>query len=406
MSIVGSACEDADRVAAVVGRDDHHARAPPARWTGRRCCACRRRRSAPSCRRSTLVGLVQVLEHLPLGLRQLGDVCGAGRTSPGRAAARREWARRTVHVSAELLPVRRPRVAGRRRRRSPAAGRRRRRPLPRRRTSSGRRLRGQRVRRRRRRSRRAARGAFAGGGRRRPRPSPARPSRVQRTRRCAARRAGSGSTTSRLLRAAPDEVVQRGRAGRRALSAALNRLGDEAPARPSASARSRASSVEMTQTGMCRVARSFLSRSSTRQPSMSGRKMSSVIAVGLVLARQRQARPRPSDVTSPLKPFSRAASSRKRAKPRSFSTISSTRSPGADVVAVVAGLVDRSCGDLGSGFASSPRRRSPAVDRAGGGSGAQARRFGHGRNAGAGSARCRDCLRGRAAACRSAAGTA
>ena len=33
-------------------------------------------------------------------------------------------------------------------------------------------------------------------------------------------------------------------------------------------------------------------------------------------------------MTSPLKPFSRAVSSRNRAKPRSFSTISSTRSPG------------------------------------------------------------------------------
>ena len=36
----------------------------------------------------------------------------------------------------------------------------------------------------------------------------------------------------------------------------------------------------------------------------------------------------PRDVTSPLKPLSRAASRKKRAKPRSFSTMSSTRSPG------------------------------------------------------------------------------
>ena len=63
-------------------------------------------------------------------------------------------------------------------------------------------------------------------------------------------------------------------------------------ARPSSSARSRASSVETTHTGMWRVARSFFSRSSTRQPSMSGRKMSSVIAAGLVLARSWPAPPR------------------------------------------------------------------------------------------------------------------
>src|SRR5438445_360014 len=50
---------------------------------------------------------------------------------------------------------------------------------------------------------------------------------------------------------------------------------------PEFKARSRASSVEMTHTGMCRVARSFLSRSRTRQPSISGRKMSSVRTLGL-----------------------------------------------------------------------------------------------------------------------------
>ena len=46
----------------------------------------------------------------------------------------------------------------------------------------------------------------------------------------------------------------------------------------------------MTHTGMWRVDRSCLSRSRTRQPSMSGRTMSSVMSVGLVLARQRQRR--------------------------------------------------------------------------------------------------------------------
>ena len=56
------------------------------------------------------------------------------------------------------------------------------------------------------------------------------------------------------------------------------------PIAPESSARSRASSVETTHTGMWRVDRSSLRRSSTRQPCMSGRKMSSVIAAGLVLA--------------------------------------------------------------------------------------------------------------------------
>jgi hypothetical protein len=49
---------------------------------------------------------------------------------------------------------------------------------------------------------------------------------------------------------------------------------------PELIARPRESSVEITQTGTCLVDKSFLSRSSTRHPSMSGRKMSSVIACG------------------------------------------------------------------------------------------------------------------------------
>ena len=62
---------------------------------------------------------------------------------------------------------------------------------------------------------------------------------------------------------------------------ALHRLGDERRARrirrrARAPPRSRS-----THTGMWRVARSFFSRSSTRQPSMSGRQMSSVIASGV-----------------------------------------------------------------------------------------------------------------------------
>ena len=50
MSMSGSACRMLDRVAAVVGRDDHHVVLLQHAWTARRCCACRRRRSAPSCR--------------------------------------------------------------------------------------------------------------------------------------------------------------------------------------------------------------------------------------------------------------------------------------------------------------------------------------------------------------------
>ncbi len=55
--------------------------------------------------------------------------------------------------------------------------------------------------------------------------------------------------------------------------------------------------------------------------------MSSVRASGLYSRASARA-VAPSEVTSPLKPFSRAASRRKRAKPVSFSTISKTRSPG------------------------------------------------------------------------------
>ena len=96
---------------------------------------------------------------------------------------------------------------------------------------------------------------------------------------------------------------------------------------PYRAARSWAVSVDMMQTGMCRVVMSFLSRSMTRQPSISGRQISSVIASGLyslVIASAAA----PSEVTSPLKPFSRAASSSNRANDRSFSTIKSSGSPG------------------------------------------------------------------------------
>ncbi len=52
------------------------------------------------------------------------------------------------------------------------------------------------------------------------------------------------------------------------------------PMAPELSARSRESSVDTTQTGMCRVERSAFSRSRIRQPCMSGRKMSSEMTEG------------------------------------------------------------------------------------------------------------------------------
>ena len=85
----------------------------------------------------------------------------------------------------------------------------------------------------------------------------------------------------------------------------------------------------MICTGMCRVAGSCLSRSSTVQPCMSGRKRSSVIASGWY-SRASASASAPRVATSPLKPAARARSSRMRAKCGSSSTISSTRSPGLD----------------------------------------------------------------------------
>ena len=55
-------------------------------------------------------------------------------------------------------------------------------------------------------------------------------------------------------------------------------------------ARSLHSSVEITQTGMCRVTMSFLIRSSTRQPSRSGRTNIEGHCSGLVLPDQAKAR--------------------------------------------------------------------------------------------------------------------
>ncbi len=146
----------------------------------------------------------------------------------------------------------------------------------------------------------------------------------------AARCARGGPRPARRRASSAPRAAEERRSGRRAARPASRLvwigLATKASA-PDSRARSRASSVEMTHTGMWRVATSFLRRSRTRQPSMSGRKMSSVRACGLYSRAMARAAA-PSEVTSPLKPFSRAVSSRKRAKPRSFSTISSTRSPG------------------------------------------------------------------------------
>ena len=139
---------------------------------------------------------------------------------------------------------------------------------------------------------------------------------------------------------------------------------------------------------------SFLSRSRTRQPSMSGRQMSSVMASGLY-SRAIARAAAPSEVTRPLKPFSRAASSRKRAKP-GRSRRSAGRGRRAGCVAVVADLVDQRGGSVRSA-ARRRRARRPA------------RRW-HGRRPG-----CADRrepagswlrLADRCAACRSAAGRA
>ena len=100
-------------------------RAPRARWTARRCCACRRRRSAPSCRRATCVDVVQVLEQ-PRGAasgmpRQLAVQRQA---APGRAAARATRDSRTrdapSRAATPAAPRPRPPLAVER---SPAAAR-------------------------------------------------------------------------------------------------------------------------------------------------------------------------------------------------------------------------------------------------------------------------------------------
>ena len=96
---------------------------------------------------------------------------------------------------------------------------------------------------------------------------------------------------------------------------------------PCSRPRRSSSSAEITCTGMCRVRGSCLSWSSTTQPSMSGRRRSSVIASGFRM--RASSRPwAPVVATTPRKPRSRASPSRVRPKVSSSSMISSTRSPG------------------------------------------------------------------------------
>ena len=97
-------------------------------------------------------------------------------------------------------------------------------------------------------------------------------------------------------------------------------------AAPASNAGWTSSMLETMCTGMCRVPGCRLSRSSTVQPSSTGRVMSSTIASGR--NSRASARPvSPRSATSPLKPRSRAISSSVRAKPASSSMISTTRSP-------------------------------------------------------------------------------
>ena len=167
----------------------------------------------------------------------------------------------------------------------------------------------------------------------RPAPAAAAAAWRRRSRRSARPRSAPAGRCAPRGRPAPPAGSSRGATRRRAASRAcasstsLERIGFSTKASaPDLNARSLLSSVEITHTGTWRSARSCLMRSSTRQPAMSGRCMSSVTAEGLCWLASVSA-PAPIVVTRPLKPLARAASSRKRAKARSFSTISSTWSP-------------------------------------------------------------------------------
>ncbi len=116
----------------------------------------------------------------------------------------------------------------------------------------------------------------------------------------------------------------------------------------------------MTVTGVWRTVMSFFRRASTRQPSMSGRKMSSRIAAGWNSFSSVSAGV-PCVVTTPLKPWSRALSSSTRAKARSFSTISTVRSPGCTASRSSSASFTSSGGTAASSSASSGGMSSAAV---------------------------------------------
>ena len=397
--------QDADRVAAVVGRDDRHVVLLQHASTGRRCCACRRPRSAPSCRPATLVRLVQVARAPAAAPRAAWPRRGAGRSAVWSSSRSGEW---TPAHGAGIAPAAasRPSSARRCRRRRRSTGSRRARPLA---SASSASAPASQVRQRRVDDHAvdaAARAAAAarprpsadGGHLRRPRP----PTQLAD---CGRAGPASGSTTSSCRAGRPtkslqlvEQLVER----RRGSGSAWRRR----PGAPDASARSRASSVEMTHTGMCRVAEVVL-QPLQHPPAVDVRQVDvERDGVGLVLAGQGQGRRRPSEVTSPLKPFSRAASSRKRAKPRSFSTISSTRSPGwmssrsspTSLTRTSAGS-DSGAGGLGRALAgrSSARRRPGARRRSAAAADGRRRRLGlaRGRDGGV---RLRQVQRERAAA--------
>ena len=320
MSIAGSLSHQADRIAAVVGRDDHHALRRRARWPARRCCACRRRRSAPSCRRSARVRVVHGLDRA----RARGPT-----SRPGCGAARTPSASSSVSSESRLAQRERavPRVASRRRAVAAVAVQHDRQLADAARARPSRRARPRgRSRPARRRRPRSRRRAQRGAARRR------RCRRPRRRRRCpalraAASRSGDGgiTTTSRLT--GRSTVARRaGASAASTTSADCSGLARK-PIAPACSARSRASSVETTQIGMWRV----------DEVGLQAVEDAPALHVGQVDVERdhrragtrasASARRRRCVLTRPLKPPARAASSSTLAKARSFSTISSTRSP-------------------------------------------------------------------------------
>ena len=304
----------------------------PARWSARRCCGCRRRRSAPSCRPAPGRRWCRSLERLRAASASRSSSAGAGRARSGRAAAR----------GADLLDAidrrgqaraRSPRVVGQRRvarRRAREVGARaaalehvlHRRPAA---SASGQaRIEHHAV---------DARVAAAPPG---PRPpvatavdaDVAAAEQRQRAARAAARRArrpaGRASAASTIALDRVDDLVER--------LAGLAAAWDERRARPSSQAALGVLVGEMTYTGMWRVVGSCLRRSSTRQPSMSGSEMSSVMASG-VNSRASAERGGAERRDEPLEAVLVGRVEQEAANVRSFSTISSDAVAGLDGVA-------------------------------------------------------------------------